>query len=154
MHILLVRDDFTAVRTLGTLTIDGKDFGHVCEDCDRGLDIHMGVEGVARRKIKGRTAIPTGVYAVRRTQSPKYKKLMPLLLGVPGYEGVRIHAGNDADDTEGCLLPGKTRTKDGVATSAKWAEWLDGAIAKAEADGEPVTIEITRDSAAWARRTT
>jgi len=68
-----------------------------------------GIEDVVRpsgEKIFGETAIPAGTYQVANTYSPRFGKYLPLLLNVPGFAGVRIHPGNYAKDTEGCLLPG------------------------------------------------
>ena len=64
---------------------------------------------IKHKKVKGQTAIPTGVYPVYITWSPKYKKPMPLIENVKGYSGIRIHSGNTAKDTEGCLLVGKNK---------------------------------------------
>jgi len=66
------------------------------------------VEGVAveKWKIKGETAIPAGTYDLILTFSPRFQKMLPLLVDVPGYSGVRIHAGNGPKDTEGCILIG------------------------------------------------
>lgn len=64
---------------------------------------------VARWKVKGKTAIPYGSYVLAWTWSNRFKRFTLQLLDVPGFGGIRIHAGNDADDTEGCLLPGLSR---------------------------------------------
>jgi Family of unknown function (DUF5675) len=69
-------------------------------------------------KIPGDTAIPAGRYQVRLSQSARFKRLLPELLSVPGFLGVRIHRGNTHADTEGCLLVGSGRTKDKVTGSA------------------------------------
>ena len=92
---------------IGKLYINGKYFCDTLEDVDRGLDDSMTEEEIKDIKIKGQTAIPVGIYTVLLTYSPKYKKVMPLINNVKGYEGIRIHSGNTSKDTEGCVLVGK-----------------------------------------------
>ena len=92
---------------IGKLYINGKYFCDTLEDVDRGLDDSMSEDEIKQIKIKGETAIPTGIYTVLLTYSPKYKKIMPLINNVKGYSGIRIHSGNSSKDTEGCLLVGK-----------------------------------------------
>ena len=94
---------------IGKLYIDGVYFSDTIEDTDRGLDDSMTENEILKKKIKGQTAIPTGTYNVYITWSPKYKKPMPLLENVKGYSGIRIHSGNTAKDTEGCLIVGKNK---------------------------------------------
>ena len=97
------------IGSVHNLYVDGKYFCDTIEDTDRGLDDLMDVNEILARKIKGETAIPTGIYEVTITYSPKYKKMMPLVNNVKGYSGIRIHSGNTAKDTEGCLIVGKNK---------------------------------------------
>lgn len=107
MKLELIRQVFTNDYTLGVLLINGK---HICYT----------VEDVVRPnggKIHGKTAIPYGTYKVIMTMSNRFKVMMPLLVSVPNFEGVRIHSGNTSADTEGCLILGMGRTPNGVSQS-------------------------------------
>lgn len=118
MKLELVRIANRPTYCIGKLYIDGVWFCDTIEDTDRGLDDSMSVDEILKKKIKGETAIPTGVYKIEITYSPKYKRMMPLLIGVKGYSGVRIHSGNTSKDTEGCLLVGRN-TKVGMVTDSR-----------------------------------
>ena len=109
MKIKLVRIALKDTYTIGKLYVDGVYVCDTIEDKDRGLDDSMTVSEILKRKIKGQTAIPTGHYNIEITYSPKYKRMMPLLLGVKGYSGIRIHSGNKPEDTLGCILVGKNK---------------------------------------------
>ena len=93
-------------------------------------------------KVKGRSAIPEGRYAVVISWSPKFGAWLPILLGVPKFEGIRIHAGNTAADTEGCILIGKNREVGKVLDSRKWLYELKQKIVEAKDRGEAVWITI------------
>lgn len=103
--------------TIGRLYVDGEYFCDTCEDIDRGLRQDMAQSVIRAIKRKGVTAIPKGRYRVTLdVQSPKFRTkamyqfcngYLPRLINVPGYEGVLIHVGNTAKDTEGCLLVGR-----------------------------------------------
>jgi hypothetical protein len=152
MLLTLTRDVFTDTATLGTLTVtydlEGtpRAFGFTCEDVDRDLHQTDPLPEIEARKVKGKTAIPAGRYRVQWTWSPKYRRYMPILVDVPGYQGIRIHSGNTAEDTEGCILPGLTRdvTAMSVGKSRDAARWLDGQIEAHARAGEAIWIEIVR----------
>lgn len=93
-------------------------------------------------KIFGKTAIPYGEYRIVRTYSNRFKKILPELLDVPHFSGIRIHPGNTADDTEGCLLPGKNTVKGKVLESRACFAIVDRIIADGLKKGE-VWITIT-----------
>ena len=97
-------------------------------------------------KVKGRSAIPEGRYAVVISYSPKFKAWLPILLGGPEFnrkwKGIRIHAGNTAKDTEGCILVGKNREVGKVLDSRIWLHRLKQKIVEAKGRGEAVWLTI------------
>ena len=112
MQITIKRLYKTDTSTIGELLIDGVFECFTLEDIERPV------------KIKSETAIPKGTYKVIINQSNRFKRLMPLLLNVPNFEGVRIHSGNTNHDTEGCILVGQTRNKNYIGQSRKAYEKL------------------------------
>ena len=98
--IRILRREFFPDTTIGETYIDGRRLGFSLEDAVREVP---GLP-VSEWKIKGATAIPVGTYQVSLTMSNRFKRIMPQVHGVPGFEGVRIHGGNTHKDTEGCPL--------------------------------------------------
>lgn len=152
MRLHLTRDIFTDTATLGRLDVDGKTFGYVCEDTDRGLDASMPLADIKARKVKGRTAIPAGTYKVGIRWSPKHNKDLLYLQDVPGFQYIEVHPGNSADNTEGCQLPGTQRdvAKMTVGHSTQAVAWLEANVMPLVRQGVAVTYEITRDAGGWA----
>ena len=88
------------------------------------------------------TAIPTGRYEVTVTYSPHFKRNLPLLNNVPGYSGVRIHSGNTAEDTDGCILVEENTSKGRVNNSRHWFAVVMEKIQEAIGRKEKVIIPI------------
>jgi len=97
-------------------------------------------------KVKGRSAIPEGRYAVVISWSPKLGAWLPILLGGPEFnkqwQGIRIHAGNTAKDTQGCILVGKNKLVGQVVDSRIWLHRLKQKIVEAKDKGEAVWLTI------------
>lgn len=100
------------------------------------IDFHHG-----GRKTKGKTAIPEGRYPVVVTMSPRFKRWLPLLVGVPKYSGIRIHSGNTSADTKGCILVGRNTEVGRVTDSHRTLYRLMQIISHRD-EGEPVFIEV------------
>lgn len=124
--------------TIGELRIDGEFFCWTCEDAVREVPN----QSVWLWKIAGKTAIPRGRYVVTITMSARFKRDLPLLLDVPGFAGIRIHPGNTASDTEGCILPGFDRHGKSVGSSRKAFDLLFNKLKDASRRGELVWIEV------------
>ena len=117
MDLKLIRRYRNDKYTIGDLYIDGVWFSNVLEDTDRGLSFDMTEEEIKKIKVYGKTAIPKGTYKVEVTYSPKFKQYLPILLNVKGFSGIRVHSGNSAEDTLGCLLVGYNKVKGQVINS-------------------------------------
>lgn len=117
MKLTLIRKYKLPTYTIGKLYIDGEYFCDTLEDKDRGLTDNMTVGEISKIKIKKETAIPTGTYKITITYSNRFKKNMPLINDVKGFEGIRIHSGNTNQDTEGCVLVGFNKVKGNVINS-------------------------------------
>jgi hypothetical protein len=129
--------------TIGRLSVRRREPGktarwtYFCDTLEpHWVDYHRG-----GRKTKGKTAIPEGRYPVVVTLSPRFHRWLPLLVGVPHYDGIRIHSGNTAEDTEGCILVGRNTEVGRVNDSRRALSRLMQLLGRRD-EGEPVFIEI------------
>lgn len=128
--------------TIGRVYINGKFICNSLEDTDRGLRQSDQDYVIEQKKVYGKTAIPNGNYNVIITYSPKFKKNLPLVENVKGFEGIRIHSGNTPKDTLGCILLGMN-TKVGMLTDSRlWTDRVIDEIKKALEKKELVTLKI------------
>lgn len=101
---------------------------------------------IRKYKVPGDTAIPEGTFAVRITWSPKFKRHLPLLIGVPGFDGIRMHWGVDHRHTEGCVLTGENYQLVGgkpiLLHSKRAFDRLFARLETAQAKGESISIEV------------
>lgn len=104
MKLKLIRVHGTEGFTEGKLYIDDVFECYTVEDEDR----HLEAGGI---KIPAVTAIPKGSYEVVLSMSPRFKRILPEVLNVPGFTGVRIHSGNSSKDSEGCILVGSSNDR-------------------------------------------
>lgn len=140
MKLKLRRIALRDTYTIGKLYIDDKYFCDTLEDKVRDLNKN-GVFDAGEFKVYGETAIPYGTYEVKWTYSPRFKKYTPQLMNVPSFEGIRIHNGNWASQTEGCVLVGENKVKGAVLNSRATVAKLYPLIKEACKKGK-VTIEI------------
>jgi len=134
MKLRLERLQLDPDCTIGALFVDGTFDCWTLEDTVRP-------DGV---KIAGETAVPFGTYAIDITQSPRFGRLLPLLIGVHNFVGIRIHPGNTAHDTEGCILVGSDRHHKWIGKSKAAFDTLFPKLRDAKARGERIAIEIVK----------
>lgn len=142
MKIKLYRKYIKPNYCIGKLYINDEYFSDVLEDPDRGLQDTMSIQEIQQLKVKGDTCIPYGTYDITITYSPKFKKRLPLINNVKGFEGIRIHSGNTSKDTEGCLLLGFNKIKGKVINSKETVDKFITSIQQALNKGEEITIQI------------
>jgi hypothetical protein len=142
MELIIDRDVKTKNSTIGTLYVDGKFECFILEDHDRGLNANMELSVIKSVKVKGETAIPTGRYEVIITFSNRFQKDLPEVLGVKGFDKIRLHSGNTKNDTEGCPLLGMERGIDFVGRSREAFAAFFPKMQKAIARGEKVFLTV------------
>lgn len=140
--------------TIGKLYINGEYFCDTIEDKDRGLDQSMSLANIAKLKVKGQTAIPTGTYEIlMNVVSQKfYKKQLyrefcggkiPRLKYVKGFSGVCIHSGVNQDSTEGCPIVGENKMVGMVINSWATFKKFYRVLEPAAKRGEKITLIVS-----------
>lgn len=134
MELTLNRIFLGSSATIGELLINDK---HLCDT----LEDRVRPEG---EKVYGKTAIPEGIYEVKLTHSPRFKKILPEILNVPNFSGIRIHTGNSSKDTEGCILVGTWdgEKEDWVGSSKIAFDELMTLLEEATNNKEKITITV------------
>ena len=133
----VIRPDKGEAFTPGRMYVNGLHFGYTCEDEDRFLET-VGI----REKKHGRTAISRGTFPLEVTFSNRFQRELPYVAGVLGFEGIRIHGGNRAEDSLGCILLGQVRTATGIAQCANTVQRLIAMIKACEDKRELSWIEV------------
>jgi hypothetical protein len=133
MNMYLLRQKFNRQSTEGIFLLGDVRAGFSLEDRVREL----GPDG--KGKIPKQTAIPAGRYEVVLTESTRFKKVLPLLLNVPFFDGVRIHGGNTHEDTEGCPLVAASRV---INKESIYGNITDSVVATLQGKKERHWIEV------------
>lgn len=136
VKLKVIREPSFAGCTLGKLYLDGAFFCDTLEDVDRKLEC-------GGEKIYGETAIPRGTYKVVLNFSNRFKRVLPQILDVKGFEGIRIHPGNTAADTHGCILVGSRDNHNRILRSRIAFDALFSLMEEAEEQNEDIEIEVT-----------
>ena len=134
MELTLNRIFLGSSATIGELLVNDK---HLCDT----LEDRVRPEG---EKVYGKTAIPEGKYEIELTHSPRFKKILPEILNVPNFSGIRIHTGNSSKDTEGCIIVGTWdgEKEDWVGSSKIAFDKLMSLLEEATNNKEKVTITV------------
>jgi hypothetical protein len=130
MMLTLNRHPSGPESTIGDLLVNDEFLCHTLEDVIRAV------------KIPGQTAIPAGTYRVEITWSPRFKRDLPLVVGVPNYTGVRFHALNRASETDGCIGVGEWTGGEEIHNSAKALEALMDVLNVASIAKQEITLEV------------
>lgn len=133
-ELALKRRWLTTISTIGELTVDGAPECFILEDRYRPPP---------EPKVPRETCIPIGRYEVIWSLSPRFRRKTLRLVGVPGFIGILIHGGNDALDTEGCLLTGRTRGENYVGESQLALHALEAKVVPRIEAGEKCFITVT-----------
>lgn len=129
-YLTSIRKDRTSESTISDLYLNREHFCYVLEDFDRDANRDGDLDDDGEAKIYGETAIPSGTYPVVLSYSNKFKRILPEILNVKGFSGIRIHRGNKAKDSLGCLIVGYNKGINTVFDSKRCEEDLIAELKK------------------------
>jgi len=145
LKVLVQRVAKEPTYTIGKLYIEGHYFCDTAEDKVREL-VDKNADGdfddTGEGKVFGLTAIPAGTYKLTLSMSNRFKRVLPEIHVVHGFSGVRIHAGNTAEDSHGCLIVGINDKKGWVSRSRNYETALVAKLQSYFDDGFTATITI------------
>ena len=142
MKLRLERRYLGPQYTIGSLFINGLYFCDTIEDKVRDFNKDGDLLDLGEDKVYGETAIPYGKYDVELSMSPKFKRLLPMVLNVKHFTGIRIHRGNTAKDSHGCILPGENKVRGKVINSTPYEKEIVKLMKEATKRGEAIDIQI------------
>lgn len=148
MALRVIREPSDKGVTLGSLYVNDVWQCWTLEDVIREpADAGITPASVRVWKVPGQTAIPSGRYRAQLSHSARFGIVLPELLLVPGFTGIRIHAGNTSADTEGCLLVGQGRGERSVLESRAALQWLLQRLKQGH--GDPMFIDVENPPARY-----
>ena len=142
MNFLLRRRYLGPDYTIDSLSVDGIYLCDMIEDKVRDYNKDGDLDDAGEDKVFGETAIPYGIYEMDLTMSPKFKRLLPIIMNVPHFTGIRIHRLRTAKQSHGCLGPGENKLKGQVLYSTKYEMLIVEKMLEAIRNNETIAIEV------------
>jgi hypothetical protein len=142
INLFLYRIFLNPLYSIGNLAIGERQFCNTLEDAVRDYNKDGDLDDLGEIKIPGETAIPYGRYPVIVTYSPKFKRKLPLIVDVKHFSGIRIHSGNSAKDTAGCILVGDNTSIGRLTNSSYYEKKITAILMAYLGAGEEVFINI------------
>ena len=142
MKLKLKRVYFNDKYTIGKLYICDEYFCDTIEDVNRDLNKDGDLNDPGESKIMHKTAIPCGSYKVVVNLSNRFKRLLPLLIDVPHFDGIRIHNGVDETSSSGCIIVGKNTEIGKLTKSREYMNLLTDKLLSEQSKGIAITIDV------------
>lgn len=142
MKLKLKRVYFNDKYTIGKLYICDEYFCDTIEDVNRDLNKDGDLNDPGESKIMHKTAIPCGSYKVVVNLSNRFKRLLPLLIDVPHFDGIRIHNGVDETSSSGCIIVGKNTEIGKLTKSREYMNLLTDKLLSEQSKGMAIAIDV------------